>query len=99
MNKILLAAFTFLVVSCNDSGEKTSNMKTTTTGDPAGSFGHDLNFLRKYHNDLVVMGDSGGAQVIIAPAYQGRVMTSTTEGEKGLSFGWINHELIASGKP
>ena len=32
------------------------------------------------------------------PAYQGRVMTSTAAGADGTSFGWINHELIASGK-
>src|SRR6187401_2264735 len=25
-------------------------------------------------------------------------MTSTTEGNKGISFGWVNYELIASGK-
>jgi hypothetical protein len=37
-----------------------------------GTFGYDLNFLRQYHKDLVVLGDSTGAQIIIAPAYQGR---------------------------
>jgi hypothetical protein len=31
-------------------------------------------------------------------AYQGRVMTSTAEGIGGLSFGWINRELIAEHK-
>jgi hypothetical protein len=29
---------------------------------------------------------------------QGRVMTSTAEGPGGYSFGWINRELVASGK-
>jgi len=64
-----------------------------------GSFGYDLNFLRKYHQDLVLLGnDSAGPQVIVLPAYQGRVMTSTAEGSKGQSFGWVNHEFIASGE-
>ena len=67
-------------------------MKTT--------FGDDLRFLQQHHKDLVVLvSDSNGAKVIIAPAYQGRVMTSTANGDKGLSFGWINRDLIASGKP
>jgi len=64
-----------------------------------GSFGYDLNFLRKYHKDLVLLGsDSAGPQVIVLPAYQGRVMTSTAEGNKGQSFGWVNHEFVASGE-
>lgn len=67
---------------------------------PKGSFGYDLDFLKQYHKDLIVLGsESEGAAVIILPAYQGRVMTSTTEGMHGASFGWVNHELIASGKP
>jgi hypothetical protein len=62
-------------------------------------FGYDLNFLKQYHKDLVVLGnDPSGASVIILPAYQGRVMTSTTEGMNGKSFGWVNYDLIASGK-
>jgi RimJ/RimL family protein N-acetyltransferase len=65
-----------------------------------GSFGYDLHFLKQHHKDLIVLGDdSSGAAVIILPAYQGRVMTSTTEGMNGISFGWVNHELIASDKP
>jgi hypothetical protein len=63
------------------------------------TFGYDLNFLKQYHKDLVVLGnDPSGASVIILPAYQGRVMTSTTEGMNGKSFGWVNYDLIASGK-
>ena len=65
-----------------------------------GSFGYDLAFLKQYHKDLVLLGkDSTGPQVIVLPAYQGRVMTSSAEGKKGTSFGWVNHDLIASGKP
>lgn len=62
----------------------------------AGTFGDDLAFL-KGNTEIVVLSDaSGNAQVAIAPAYQGRVMTSTATGAAGLSFGWINRELIAS---
>jgi hypothetical protein len=65
-----------------------------------GTFGYDLTFLKNLHKDIVVLSDDSiGAQVIILPAYQGRVMTSTAEGLGGQSFGWLNHDLIASGMP
>src|SRR5690242_13310823 len=65
----------------------------------AGEFGYDLDLLKKYQNDLVILHDDGAqAQVLISPAFQGRVMTSTAGGEKGTSYGWINHDLIASGE-
>jgi hypothetical protein len=98
MSRILFILLTCTIISCNNS-DTVEAKKDAGDFSAKRSFGDDLQFLRQYHKDLVVLGDSGGAQVIIAPAYQGRVMTSTTEGEKGLSFGWINHELIASGKP
>src|SRR5258708_2138286 len=64
----------------------------------AASFGDDLAFLQK-HTDVVVLHDpSNTAQVAVAPAWQGRVLTSTADGPGGASFGWINRELIASGK-
>lgn len=67
--------------------------------DQKGTFGYDLAFLKQYHPDLVLLKDpSSGAQVIVLPGYQGRVMTSTSDGEKGMSYGWINHDLIATGK-
>ncbi len=59
-------------------------------------FGEDVAFLKK-HTDVIVLSDKAGkAQAAIVPAYQGRVMTSTAKGSGGLSFGWINKELIAS---
>ena len=63
-----------------------------------GSYGYDKAFLLKYHNDLVEICDSSGdARLLICPAYQGRVMTSTLAGDSGFSFGWINYKLIESG--
>jgi len=62
------------------------------------SFGDDLAFLKE-HTDVVVLSDgTGGAKVAVVPAMQGRVMTSAADGDAGASFGWINRELIASGK-
>ncbi|MHC4244359.1 MAG: DUF6786 family protein [Planctomycetota bacterium] len=62
------------------------------------TFGQDLSFLKK-HTDVIIIEDkSGNSQVAVLPTLQGRVMTSTAEGLEGLSFGWINRELIASGE-
>ena len=73
------------------------NMMTPMSSS-ATSFADELAFLQK-HIDVVVLSDpSGQAQVAIAPAYQGRVMTSGATGADGLSFGWINRNLIASGQ-
>lgn len=65
---------------------------------PAATFGDDVAFLKK-HVDVVELTDlTGQAKVAVIPAYQGRIMTSTANGDKGLSFGWINRKLIADGK-
>ena len=79
-----------VMMACNTSNTKDMNMQQ-------GTFAYDVDFLKQYHPDLIELGQ-GDAKLVVLPAYQGRVMTSTAEGDTGLSFGWINHELIASGK-
>jgi len=59
------------------------------------TFADDVAFLRA-HVATVVLGEPGGAQVALGPAWQGRVATSTVAGDAGASFGWINRELVAS---
>ena len=75
-------------------------MNRMHTENRKGTFGFDLQFLKQYHKDLILLGDGSdsGAQIIILPAYQGRVMTSTADGNGGMSFGWINYDLIDSNK-
>jgi len=62
------------------------------------NFGEDVDFLREFKSVVLLSDESGLAQVAVVPEYQGRVMTSTAEGMDGSSFGWINYELIESGK-
>jgi hypothetical protein len=59
------------------------------------SFEEDLSFLRK-HTPIVVL-EKDNAAVVVAPAYQGRVMTSTVDREHGAGFGWINRPVIETG--
>jgi hypothetical protein len=64
----------------------------------AANFGDDLAFLNKHTEVIVLSNKESAAKVAVVPAWQGRVMTSSAEGDSGQSFGWINRELIASGK-
>ncbi|MFP4058689.1 MAG: DUF6786 family protein [Candidatus Brocadiia bacterium] len=64
----------------------------------APTFRDDLAFLDKHTDAFVLSDEAGEAHVVVVPQYQGRVMTSTAGGPEGLSFGWINRELIASGR-
>ena len=60
-------------------------------------FNDDLAFLKSHTKVVVLSGADGLGQVAVNPDLQGRVMTSTAGGPDGLSFGWINRELLASG--
>jgi hypothetical protein len=71
---------------------------TITHGSDTATFSEDVAFLRS-HTDIIVLSDENGlAKVAIAPAWQGRVMTSTAGIDPDRSFGWVNRALIASGK-
>jgi hypothetical protein len=64
----------------------------------AQTFEEDVAFVRK-HTQVVVLSDSkSGARLAVCPELQGRVLTSSARGDEGQSFGWINRELLASGK-
>jgi hypothetical protein len=61
-------------------------------------FADDLQFLQQ-HTQAVVLGDPEGQALILAPQYQGRIMTSTAGAPRHNSFGWINYDLIQKGTP
>ena len=85
----IVAAVTLGIAGCRSTNQP-------ATPAPAGPFASDVAFLRQ-HTDVVLLADSAGAaQVAVAPAYQGRVMTSTTGGSDAPSFGWLGRAAIAS---
>ncbi len=57
-----------------------------------GSFGYDLDFLKKY--DSVIVLTNGESKIIVSSRYQGKVFTSSAEGSNGKSFGWINYKAF-----
>lgn len=76
---------------------------TTMTGchstSRARTFGDDAAFLAKHAETIVLSSPDGMSRIAVAPRYQGRVMTSTAGGEGGDSYGYLNDDLIRSGKP
>jgi hypothetical protein len=63
-----------------------------------GSFGNVVHAVDA-HRPLIVLSDpENQAMVAVSPSMQGRVLTSTANGWSGRSYGWVNLELIASGK-
>ncbi|MCG8309187.1 MAG: hypothetical protein MI975_17475 [Cytophagales bacterium] len=61
-----------------------------------GTFGYDADFLAKHRETLILK--KGNVRLAVCPEYQGRVMTSSSMGEEGLSYGWLNYDLIRSGE-
>ncbi len=84
---LLLAAVLVGMAACDNN--KTYDM---------GTYGYDLDyFAAKGVGVLELKSSDGLAKVLVVPAYQGRVMTSTTGGNEGMSYGWINYKAIDEG--
>lgn len=101
MNKktIVITLTSFLILaSCTGHNQtKQNNQKENTmVSDSTKQYGYNKNFLKKHTGVIELKGTKSA--VLLVPAWQGRVMTSTAEGDSGFSFGWINRDLISSGK-
>ncbi len=85
-----------ILQGCGNGRLKNTGKEKIMNTDSTALYGYNRDFLRK-HTRIIELRNKKAA-VAIAPDWQGRVMTSTQDGDNGLSFGWINRELIASGK-
>lgn len=88
MKTFLLLSSGCLPFAAAESGAAPAN--------PDGTFGADAAFLEKHAGAFVLR--SGDAAIAVVPAYQGRVMTATYAGDSGPSTGWINYDLVRSGR-
>src|SRR2546423_409080 len=88
MNAPLRFGFALLILAAATALSRAQKMATT--------FASDLAYLEQ-HTKVVVLGSAPGAQVVVAPAYQGRVMTSTIGGRDAPGFGWIGRAAIEAG--
>jgi hypothetical protein len=85
---VLLSIAAVALASCGRPEQPVRQM-------PTNRFAADLEFIRQ-HTTPILLGDQGGAQIVVAPEYQGRVLTSTTGGDDAPSFGWIGRTAIAA---
>jgi hypothetical protein len=86
-------AFTLLPLIA--AGALLTGCQSTSETPSGGAFSSDHAFLSA-HTDAILL-KKGDAAISVAPAYQGRVMTSTYDRRSGPSFGWINRPVIERG--
>lgn len=79
-------------LACQSSLKDTQSQQATKES----SFNEDVSFLKEFIDVIVLEEPAGKGKIAISPALQGRVMTSTSNGEMGTSYGWINKELFVS---
>ncbi len=85
----------FMMISI--AGCSADNSEKATGEYEKGSYGYDAAFMKKYSQNVLEL-QNGNAKVLLSADYQGRVMTSSASGDSGISYGWINYELISSGE-
>lgn len=84
----LLVGIVIILVSCG--GKKEGNM---------GSYAYDAQFLKDNGVEYIeLVSSDGNSKVMIVPAWQGRVMTTSASGDDGDSYGWINYRFIQEEK-
>ena len=64
-----------------------------------GSYADDALFMSRNNIEYVeLISDDGKSKVMVIPAWQGRVMTTSAAGDEGDSYGWINYSFIKKDK-
>src|SRR5262245_36472702 len=92
----ILIIIAMTTASCNNDTPRPGNTKkdTSTQSYSAGTFGYDLDFLKKHDSIITLKSDNENSQVLVSAKYQGKVFTSTADGLNGKSFGWINYKAF-----
>jgi len=87
---LFLFLFLLMTSACHHPDHTGGQMPSYTPG----SFGYDLQFLSRHDTPYVLESDGGKARVIVSAKYQGKVFTSTADGDSGRSFGWVNYKAF-----
>jgi hypothetical protein len=103
ITNISIYSLTFLSVvlvvmsGCSSSANKNTNKMKESI--PRGKYGYDVAFFsEKKIRTVELKSIDSKACLLLVPGYQGRVMTSSVDGNDGVSFGWINYKFIEAGK-
>ncbi len=93
---LLAVLLTYLCSSC-DEKTKNSEMDSIDHSLVTNTFGQDVGFLENFTDIDILQESSGKGMIAVSKALQARVMTSSSNGENGRSYGWINRDLFQSG--
>lgn len=94
LSSTIIFSLLLTLTACNNAQNHSSNEDKNYA---KGSYGYDVSFIKKHTGNVIEL-TNGNAKVLLSADYQGRVFTSTASGDAGTSFGWINYNLLASGK-
>jgi hypothetical protein len=101
--RIAAALLAGATIACREPAPPAADTPPTPAPDRAagapGTFRHDVAFLEQHTDVILLTSEDQRAQVAVAPAYQGRVMTSTASGPDGASYGYIHRPVIEQGQP
>jgi hypothetical protein len=82
--------------ACNNNTNQEKKLTGNATASK-GSYLYDLTFLKQHTKDILELyNDDSTEKVLLSPAWQGRVMTSTAMGDSGTSYGWLNYDLLSA---
>lgn len=90
--RVCLLALTALA-ACQQKGNKQQENEAKISNTQQGTFSHDYDFLKSNDPDITLL-KTGDASVLVSAKYQGKVFTSTANGDNGRSFGWINYKAF-----
>lgn len=86
---VIVPSILMLFFSCTSSPKMEEQEKTP--------YERDVEFFSKHLQFIELQApDNNESRILVVPAYQARVMTSTGGGAPGKSYGWINYKHIES---
>ncbi len=96
---VIGAALAAMALGCgggDDQSATTGGSKVATSVKPK-TYAEDVAFLKE-HVEVVELGGGEGPGLVIVPAYQGRVMTSTFDAKSGDGIGFIKYDVVEKGE-
>src|SRR5690348_12462638 len=97
-------ALSLVMVGCGGGDSEPTTTDDTGKGKgqeemtKAKTYAEDVAFLKE-HVDVIELGGGDGPALVVVPAYQGRVMTSTVDAAKGDGIGFIKYDVVEKGTP
>lgn len=93
-NFCIIISLLGFISACTTPVKKQDEIKKDSTV-VSHSYGFDKNFLKEnIVGAFELVSEDSMSRILLSADYQGRVITSTAEGDSGTSFGWLNYNLI-----